>query len=333
MAYSVEVLPWHKKFEVAEGETVLQAALRARVTIPYGCRIGKCSTCKHLVLEGDVDLAGASAHSLLDSEREEGLALLCVAKPRSDIVIELVGVEAEEDAGIEPVHADATVSRVDCLTPKLRAVTIGLQRPLPFRPGQYAELRIPGGPWRQYSIASSCSTPDSLQFVIKVLEGGAFSSRVDLLRPGDPVELVGPYGTAYFRPEHGRALLVAAGSGIGPMMGILRSAVDCSFGEKIVFYYGARTQADLPFGEEIRDAARHLDVEYVPTLSAADARNLWQGEMGRVTHTVGRRFDPEGFGHAYVCGPPEMCDAVTYLLEGKGMPRNRIYQDAFYPAE
>ena len=76
MSYEVELAPGGETFEVAEGETILDAALRAGIDLKYGCRHGNCSTCKYLVEDGEVDFGHASADSLPDAEREEGWALM-----------------------------------------------------------------------------------------------------------------------------------------------------------------------------------------------------------------------------------------------------------------
>ena len=74
-------------FDCGPGEKILHAGLRSGIALPYECGSGTCGTCKAIVLEGNVDHGDASPYALLDSEREEGCALICVAKARSDLVI------------------------------------------------------------------------------------------------------------------------------------------------------------------------------------------------------------------------------------------------------
>ena len=87
-SHSIELAPGGESFAARDDETVLDAALRAGVALEYGCRHGNCSSCKYLVRDGEVDHGGASIYSLSEDERDEGYALLCCARPLSDLVVE-----------------------------------------------------------------------------------------------------------------------------------------------------------------------------------------------------------------------------------------------------
>src|SRR6266481_8570939 len=100
-------------FEVKDGETILDAALRAGVGVRYGCRRGKCATCKHLVVDGEYDNSGASAYALLEEEREEGLTLLCQTYALSDCTVDLAAGQDREFIRLpRPVTLGAAVAAV-----------------------------------------------------------------------------------------------------------------------------------------------------------------------------------------------------------------------------
>ena len=96
MRYSVTVQPSGKQFTVSDEQTILEAALSQSVVLPYGCRTGACGSCKARVLEGEIDQGPHSANALRPEEIRKGLALLCCARPRTDLVIEARVVMAGE---------------------------------------------------------------------------------------------------------------------------------------------------------------------------------------------------------------------------------------------
>src|SRR5436190_21613669 len=96
----VTLQPSGKEFEVAEGESVLAAALRQDIVLPYGCRNGACGTCKGKIIEGDVDYGVYQRSTLSDDEKRVGLALFCCAKPLTDLVIEVREVRRAGDIQI-----------------------------------------------------------------------------------------------------------------------------------------------------------------------------------------------------------------------------------------
>ena len=335
--YRVTIASTGEEFQVAEGETILGAALRQRVAIPYGCRMGRCSSCKHRVVDGDVDLGDASNAALLEHEREEGLALLCCARPLSDVVLELDGVEGlVSDPPLEVVERAGVLESVVPVTPSLRQVRIGVGSPPPFefRPGQYVDVRLPAGDWRQYSLTQPPSDTGVVELLVKVLPNGVFSGRLDDLLPGTSVDVRGPYGTMYLREGDSDVLLVGAGSGIAPMMGIIRYAAEARLDRPIRFVCGARHRAELPFFEELTRLTGELRCfEFIPSLSQPEPGDDWTGAGGRLPLIVARTVGVDVADlEAYIAGPPPMCEAVQSLLEAKGMGSRRIHTDAFYAA-
>src|ERR1051326_2043492 len=99
MGYNVTLKPSDHRFEVKEGQSVLQAGLDAGFMMPYSCRTGVCRTCRGTVREGSVDYGAVHPTYLPDSDKAKGFALLCQARPLSGLVVvvrELEGMRAEE---------------------------------------------------------------------------------------------------------------------------------------------------------------------------------------------------------------------------------------------
>jgi phenol hydroxylase P5 protein len=171
------------------------------------------------VLAGDVDHGDASPYALLDSERAEGRALICVARPRSDLVIE-GEADAEEGVAIHPVRDFAGVVRsVQESAGSVRKIDLDLNDLLAFNPGQYVLVRLPAGGTRPYSLASDPADGRRIELHVKRSPGGAATDGWIFrdLAPGAPVELSGPYGRFSFRPGRPEpVLLLAAGTGLAP---------------------------------------------------------------------------------------------------------------------
>lgn len=334
--YEIRLEPGGARFAARADEPILNAALRQRVGLRYGCRHGNCSSCKYRLVDGEVDFGRASPYSLSEREREDGWALLCCARALSDLVIEN---PAEAEQGmlpvLPPVEQTATVAAVEPLSASLWRLRLALESPLGFYPGQFVEVGVAGEPgeWRSYSIASAPSTPGSIELVVKRIPGGAFSGRVETLAPGSALALRGPYGASYLREADRPILFAATGSGIAPILSMLRAAAEARDPRELTFFYGARTRADLVLLEEIRAIEARLPrFAFRPSLSAPTPACAWEGPTGRVTQLVQRAVADASGADAYLCGAPDMCDSIALLLGAKGIPEERVFFDRFFAA-
>lgn len=333
--HSVAVSPHGWQFDVKDGENVLDAALRQGVAIKYGCRHGNCSTCKYLVEDGDVDFGIASPYSLPERERAEGYALLCCAQPLSDLdIVDNSEVDDRQKEILPIIEIIGSVQAVSRLSDDLWELIIDLADPLSFYAGQFVELEVPGaeGQWRSYSIASPPAESSQLSFVIKRIDGGAFSGGIGSLAPGTQVRLRGPYGTSYLRDGDRPIALVATGSGIAPILSILQDAAIEGDPRSFRLYYGARTRADLVKVELLEGLTERLELRVVNALSQPTPDCRWSDEPGRVTRSVQADLSDARDFDAYLCGKPKMCDTIGMLLEAKGIRESRIFYDKFFAA-
>ncbi|MDR2851742.1 MAG: 2Fe-2S iron-sulfur cluster binding domain-containing protein, partial [Burkholderiaceae bacterium] len=224
MPHQLTIEPLGQVIEVEDGQTVLDAALRAGIYLPHACCHGLCGTCKVQVTDGEIEHGEASTFALMDYEREEGQCLACCATLESDAVI-AAEIDEEPDARNLPVRDfSGTVARIVDLTPTIKGVWIALDAPIQFQAGQYINLRIPGltgeNPARAFSIASSPAQAGEIELNIRRVPGGAGTGWVhEHLRAGERVSLSGPYGRFFVRGAAHRAenlgyLLLAGGSGL-----------------------------------------------------------------------------------------------------------------------
>ena len=338
--HTVRFEPVGVEMEVEEGEWVLDAAFRQGIAVPHGCREGQCSSCKCLLIEGDVEVEDYSTFALADYERETGHILLCRTYAFSNLKVELLNFDEDlMRRAIAVKTYDGVLGKVTALTHDTRLLEVDLEWPLKFWAGQFVEIGVPSaGVTRSYSMASTQRTPTSLQFIIRKYPDGAFSSLVDTtLTPGTAVTIKGPFGTCFRREERpGPMILVGGGSGMSPLWSILQDHIESGEQRPIRFFYGARTRKDLFFLEQFEAiAARLTDFEFIPVLSQATAEDAWHGETGFVHEALERILRAQqlpGELDAYTCGPPPMVDAVLPVLQRLGVALEHTHVDKFIPA-
>jgi len=252
--HTVRFEPVGLEIEVDEDETILNAAFRQGLMLMHGCKEGQCSACKSFLLDGDVDLDRYSTFALPDFEEAEGWTLLCRAHAYSDLEIELINYDEEILRSGAPIKTVAcTVEAVEELTSDIRLLRLKPSEPLEYKPGQYVDIAIPGHPDEHRSFSMANTEPDVLEFMIKLYPGGRFSGLLadGSIKPGDELDVTGPYGVFTLRASSPRRLLfIGGGAGMAPILSLLRSLSDAGAGRQATYYYGARTAADLPNQKE-----------------------------------------------------------------------------------
>jgi propane monooxygenase reductase subunit len=336
-SHRVHFDPVDIEIEVDEDETVLDAAFRQGVMLMHGCKEGQCSACKSFLLDGDLQMDRYSTFALADYESDEGYVLLCRSHAYSDLDVELLNYDEDMiRAGLPVVTVATTVDAVRQLTHdiSLLRLTVSGGVGFPFHPGQYLDIAIPGADeHRSFSMANLPGSGDgSLEFIIKRYPGGKFSSLLESgLAVGDKLDVTGPYGTFTLRAGSDRRIVfIGGGAGMAPILSVLRQiASKDDFDRPIVFYYGARTERDLFYLDEITALGERIpDFAFVPVLSDADSDEA-PGERGMVTDVVGRREQDLSTADVYLCGPPPMIDAGLALLEERSVPQEQVFYDKF----
>ncbi|MNQ34363.1 Phenol hydroxylase P5 protein [compost metagenome] len=337
MSYNVTIEPTGEVIEVEEGQTILQAALRQGVWLPFACGHGTCATCKVQVLEGDVEIGAASPFALMDIEREEGKVLACCAMPQSDLTIE-ADIDVDPDFLGHPV-ADfrATVTAIVELSPTIKGVHLQLDRPMAFQSGQYVNLDLPGiDGSRAFSLANPSGQADEVELHVRLVEGGAATGYIhQQLKVGDQLHLSGPYGQFFVRASQpGDLIFMAGGSGLSSPQSMILDLLEQGDSRRITLFQGARNVAELYNRELFEGLAReHGNFTYVPALSQATDDPSWQGFKGFVHDAAKAHFDGRFTGHkAYLCGPPPMIDAaISTLMQGRLFERD-IFMERFLTA-
>ncbi|KGK41346.1 phenol hydroxylase [Nitrincola sp. A-D6] len=323
MTYAVTVEPTGDVIEVEEGQTILDAALRQGVWLPFACGHGTCATCKVQVVEGDVEIGNASPFALMDVERDEGKVLACCAIPESDLVIE-ADVDVDPDFAGYPVEDfNATVVSIQDLSPSIKEIRVALDRPMTFQAGQYVNLNLPGVEGsRAFSIANPPSDDRHIELHVRLVPGGAATTWLhESLQPGDELDLSGPYGQFFVRKSDAKdVIFIAGGSGLSSPQSMILDLLEQGDTRQIYLFQGARNLSELYNRERLEALTRtHANFHYIPALNEPTEADGWTGFAGFVHEAAKDFFDGRFNGHkAYLCGPPPMIDAaISTLMLGR----------------
>jgi propane monooxygenase reductase subunit len=335
--YEIRVQPFDATFECEEDETVLDAALRAKLFLRYGCKHGGCGTCKVQLVDGEVDLT-ASAYSLPPAEQDAGTILVCQSYPLDDCEIDVSAMNLDEDefrAGDGSATYRMTIEEIEKLTRDIRRVRLRHRdgARMPFTAGQFVNLVVPGTEHvRTYSMANGSADSTRIELLCKILPGGAFSEFLETTAtPGAELNVSGPYGMMKVRVSHRDIVMVAGGSGLAPLLSMLTDLAERRSDRTIALFFGARSAQDLYALEEIAELGQRLPgLTFVPVLVEPEDPS-WTGPTGLVTDAICAGRDSYEGCDAYLCGPPGMIDAVTELLVTRGVRPQNIYYDAFVP--
>ncbi|MDI3323606.1 phenol 2-monooxygenase domain-containing protein [Pontibacterium granulatum] len=337
MTYEVTVEPTGEVIEVDEGQTILDAALRQGVWLPFACGHGTCGTCKCTVTDGDVDVGDASPFALMESERDDGVVLACCAMPESDVTIE-ADIDVDPDFAGHPVRDFVgTVTEIRDLSPTIKGFFFELDGEMEFQAGQYINLHIPGVEGtRAFSIANKPSDSKTLELHVRLVPGGAGTTYLhEQLQVGDTLDVSGPYGQFFTRKSDDQdAIFIAGGSGLSSPQSMILELLEEGDTRQIYLFQGARNVAEL-YNREIFEqlAAEHDNFHYIPALNEPTEDDHWEGFTGFVHEAVKDHFDNRFSGHkAYLCGPPPMIDAaITTLMQGRLFERD-IHMERFVTA-
>ncbi len=332
MSHQITVRPSGRQFVAEAGETLLDAALRQGLTLPYGCTDGACGACKGKVLSGDVDHGKALPHALTDNDKADGLTLYCCASARSDLVIECKQISSATDIPVKTLPS--RIEKLERLAPDV--IELHLRLPtnerLQFWAGQYIDILLKDGKKRSYSLANAPHDDAVLQLHVRHVPGGLFTDRLfSTMKLRDILRFNGPHGSFYLREEStGPMILIAGGTGFAPIKAIVEHAIAERCERPIFIYWGAKARVDL-YQNALAEkwAAEHGNIRYVPVLSEPAATDNWGGRTGFVHRAVLADFPDLAGYQAYACGAPVMIDAARRDFVAQGLPEEEFFSDAF----
>jgi NAD(P)H-flavin reductase/ferredoxin len=325
MPFQVSVQNTGFQFPCEPNESVLDAAQRAGLEIPFSCRKGVCGTCKGRVVTGEVRAFAGDA--LSPDERTQGQALFCNARPRSDLVIAPRSISKADPFARKIVAA--RVFRLQRLASDVMLVHLRFPAGIrvKFKAGQHLNLILDNGERRDFSMANPPRASDGAQLHIRHVPSGTFTGYVfDSLKRGDILTAEIPFGDFSLRDSDKPILFVAGSTGFAPIKSIIEDMLAKGIRRDMTLYWGARRLEGLYSDLPAKWAAQNPHFKYVPVLSDAPETGIRHDLVHRAVladHPSLDRFQ------AYVCGVPVMTEAARREFLAAGLPPDEFFADAF----
>ncbi|NRF65417.1 2Fe-2S iron-sulfur cluster binding domain-containing protein [Aquincola sp. S2] len=322
----VTIHPLQRVLHVQPGANLLEVLREHQVPMSYSCMAGRCGTCRCKVLSGDVLDGGQAMQRPLDGEA--AFVLACQTFLTEPCTIQ---IPEPDEIVVHPARiVKATVLSIEDMTHDIKRLRLKPAKPLVFSPGQYAQLQFTPEFVRPYSMAG-LADDDTLEFHVRLVPDGRVTGYIaNTLKVGDAVRVSGPLGSAYLRRKHdGPMLCVAGGTGLAPILSIIRGAVAGGMANPIHLYFGVRSPRDvygLAWLEHLRGLHPALHLHVVVTGGADPRRH----RAGLVTDAIEADLPQLDGWRAYLCGSPPMVEAATLLAKRKGIAPERMHADAFY---
>jgi CDP-4-dehydro-6-deoxyglucose reductase len=332
----VRLEPSGHTFTVKPGETILEAALRQNIGLPYGCRNGACGACKGVLRSGELTYGEYQERALHPAEKAAGKALTCCTQPLGDIVFEVRELAGAKDLAIRTMPC--RVERIERAAHDVAILYLKLPtgERLQFLAGQYIDILLKEGKRRSFSLANAPHDDQFLELHIRNTPGGAFSRIVfEEMKERAILRFEGPLGTFFLREDSDKPIVfVAGGTGFAPIKAIIEHALHHGVDRPMVLYRGVRSLRDLylpDLGAKWQQS--QAGFTYIPVLSDPLPEDAWQGRTGLVHQAVLDDFASLAGYQVYACGAPGMTDiARKTFVEERRLPEDEFYCDAFTPS-
>jgi Na+-transporting NADH:ubiquinone oxidoreductase subunit F len=322
-----------KKLSVRGGAFLLFNLAENDIFIPSACGgRGTCAYCKVKVIEGGGPIGPVEAPYLSPEEQQDHTRLSCQVKVRRDlrIVIPEELFVARKYVGI--------LERKRFLTYDTLELRIRLEEPdnIDFVAGQYVQVESEDykdrdAVMRAYSMSSRPSDKHYIELIVRRVPDGIMTTWIfDYLEEGQRITLSGPYGQFCLTETDAPMVFIAGGSGMAPMWSMIRDMKEKGIERPTTFFFGALTQKDLFFVNELNRLQEELRwFTFVPALSHEPDDSDWKGERGLITDVVAKYFPDVSDHEGYLCGSPGMVNACIAVLTDADMPETCIYYDKF----
>ncbi len=362
-----------RRIEAARGDRLLAVLHGAGVAIPAGCGgVGTCGLCRVTAEgEGAGDVQPTERGILSGAERRAHMRLACQVSLRGPVAVtvpsEILAAEGFACRVLSNRMLAPLIRELIVDLPKDRhfAFRAGgfAQLTAPAYSLDFARIDVPepfAATWqtagwrglriasdrpvtRAYSIASRPDDKNRIVFNIRLavppagreaeVPPGIVSSYLFSLKPGDSLDVSGPFGAFHAQLTTREMVFIGGGVGMAPLRALIHEQIGQQSGRKMTYFYGARSAADLFYVEEFEQiAAANERFDWVPALSDPAPGDRWTGATGFVHETVrahlSRHPAPEECEY-YLCGPPMMIAAVFSTLKRLGVERKSIFNDDF----
>ena len=314
----------NKLLNASENQSILDSALKAGIFFEYSCKTGQCGVCKTTLLEGEVvELQPQIA--LTEQQKQSNQILTCCCAPKTDILINAEDLIALH--GIEAKTLPVRINKIKKHTPHIIEVSLRFPPTASFQflEGQYVDV-IYNTVRRCYSIASTANQKEITLFIKAVEDGEMSNYWFYHAKENDLLRIEGPKGTFFLRDFEKPLLFLATGTGIAPIMSMLKSLdenVDYQQKNFLNVYWGNRHPEEFVWQPEFNK----INVDFLKVCSKATQD--WTGEAGYVQN-IAIQNQPNLVNCAvYACGSNAMIQSARQLFTESGLAYNQFYSDAF----
>ncbi len=310
----------NQSFSLASDENILSCLLRHGINYPNSCKAGICQSC--LIKATDGVIAPSWQEGLPETLKAQGYFLACMATPGANIAL--------ESPNTAECETKATIIALERLTYNVIKIKLKVDNDANWTPGQYLNLINSEQITRNYSIANIPSQDGYIELHIKVVENGAMSQWLQEKALIDmQVVLRGSFGKCFYYNPNKLSfdmLLAGTGTGLAPLIAIIKSALSQQHDGTITLVHGGRIEDDIYYAEELKTlAALFKNFYYDPCVLQSQGNYLEASIERRVlTHLN----NPNNI-QVYVCGPKETTNKLKTSIFLAGVPSKSIFSDVF----
>lgn len=310
-----------KKYETNPDETVLDCLTRFDCPPPSSCRSGLCHTCIMRAIKGKPP--ESSQQGLKETLQQQNYFLACSCIPTEDLTVALA------DASAAP-HFEATLLEKNLLTPVILRLRFSVPEGFSYIPGQFLNVFRDDQLTRSYSIASVPAFESFIELHIeKIAEGKLSGWLFDELAVGDSLQLSEPLGECYYLPGNPEKnlMMVATGSGLAPIYGVVRDALNQGHQGEIYIYHGSSNPDKIYLMDEMKKLVEdHANLHYIPCLSKNAVDGFTRGRANEIA--LEQHKDLKDW-RLYLCGHPSMVADTKRRAFLAGASLNDIFADPF----
>jgi NAD(P)H-flavin reductase/truncated hemoglobin YjbI len=310
-----------KTYSCREGESILDAFLRQGVILPFSCRSGVCQVCLQRGVNGEPPKG--SQKGLKGSLIAKNYFLPCVCRPDRDMEF---AAPSDDD-----LYFAAVVTAKEQLAKDVFRIQLEPMLEFNYRSGQFINLRRSDGVSRSYSLASVPGEDCFLELHVRRMPHGAMSNWIiDELEVNSEIDIQGPNGSCFYASQNPdrNLLLAGTGTGLAPLIGIVRTALASGHTGQIHLYHGSSTREGLYLVAELRELAHKTsNFHYMPCVSGETVHEPFR--QGRVHAIAFARHETLEGWHVHAAGNPGMVDSAAALAVKAGVGPAALFTDAF----
>jgi len=358
-----------RSFSAEPEQSLLDAALDAALNLPHSCKGGNCGSCRARLLQGEIRYPNGAPLGLSAAEVAEGLILLCQARALTDLRIETFDMQRADQAAIK--RLPCRIERALALSPDVMQLLLRLPaaEDFSFQPGQYVDILLPGGRRRSFSIASPPHDSRLLELHVRRVTGGEFSASLFRAETHNSLlNIEGPLGQFVYRSTDAPLLLIGGGTGLAPLLCMLRHIIETGGKRDIQLYWGVREEQDLYAHAVLENLVRRVALSssaqnnVTPNSAGStsagstsagstsagstsagsnsslrlryvpvlsEASPAWRGRTGWVHDAALADIENLETYEVYAAGPPAMIAGVRREFALRGADPTRIFSDSF----